>query len=975
MLVNFDKMGMVERPVLTLAYPQRTELGQLGSYTGFSYDPVLQSYSSINFRYPFYAQNGERSNFYDEIQNQMLIKAEGLGEFIITNCEEENDGAKKYKQITANSAEYQLCKRKINLLNGTYNLKELLDKLFEVVPSWSTGHISAELSTKYRTFDVPDSTLYDFLINEVAKTYECIFVFDTINRKVNAYVIDELIKESDIYVGYGNFLKSEKIEEISDELVTVLSCYGGDGVNIASVNPTGTVSLYNFDHYIPMMSKTLQDKLKVWKEKYNSYIEPCKYNKDDIYIEGTGGLYSNLLRQIKEQNAELIRLRGNLAVLDMRRKALEDVQAVKIAGGRVNDTQASEIEFNEKGDKILNEEEISYKSVVEELSIVKKEMAGVENEIKVIEETILKLKNNPDDPQNKGMKQINEELAFKDGDIFSEEDLKELDYFKFESTHQDDNYIVTDAMNLVEEQDMIQQLYDSCVELMKTVSRPTYNITADSVNFLFIEKLAPYINKIYDPGKPETLKQLLGVRFHLEISEDNWLDPVLLKFHVNFDDPTDFSMEFSNKYRLNSAIWTYGDLMGEAVSATGSMSFDYSSIKAWNSHRNELLDFANNSLDMTRNSLVNNTENQTFLIDNTGLRGHSSNKEDETTRKGIWLTADTLAFTDDNWQTVKTAVGLIHAPNNEKQYGINTEVLIGKMVLGNNLVISAGSDTGTKTMTMDGTGLSVTTDYHKILLNPTEGIKVQKKNGSSYDDKFYIDSNTGDVVLTGKITATSGEIAGFTISDDGANPPVYTLSSDGGKIKLRSDGTATIGMMEVGKTSTTFNGNIYARNILYGKQTINGERVDFGTLDGGAITSNSITYNEIAGNTITIQELDLDGDYGVQKYFDGIYATSATVGTLIAEKGYITAADVGDLVAKRIKSGNFTIDEGKTLAWSTGCSLTSTVSVGKELVLTVSNTLKTTTVRCTNLYINNTLVRKAASPGQVPSDGYVLYIE
>ena len=896
MLVDFDKFGMAERPVLTLAYPQGNELGQLGAYSDFNYDPVLQSYSSISFKYPYYAQNGMPANLYEEINNQLLIKAGSLGEFIIANCEEENNGVERYKQVTAHSAEYQLCKRKINLLNGTYKFGELINSLLQDLPSWKRGEFSTDLELKSRTFDVPDSTLYDFLINDVAKTYECIFVFDTINRTINAYTVNDgrLIKESDIYISYGNFLKSEKIEEVSEELVTVMSCYGGDGVNIASVNPTGTVRLYNFDYFFPMMSESLQAALTMWKGEYNTRVVPCEYDDKEIYIEGTGGEYSNLLRRLKDRNRELIKLKGELKELEGEKSSYEDLQAVKIAGGETKD---------ESYEALVNSLNHSETGVIVRIKAKQTEIKNVEVEISNIKSDIAA---------------INKKLAFTtDGGIFTEADLKELDYFKYESTHQDDNYIITDAMDTVQEQDMMQQLYDSCVELMKDVSAPTYNITADSVNFLFIEKLAPFINTIYDPKKPETLKQLLGVKFHLEIAEDKWIDPILLKFHVNFDNPTDFSMEFSNRYRLNSAVWTYGDLVGESVSATGSMSFDYSAIKAWNTHRNELLDFANNSLDMTRNSLINNAENQTFLIDGTGLRGHSEEKDENgnlvATRRGIWLTADTLAFTDDNWQTVKTAVGLIRGFGNEGndyRYGINAEVLIGKAILGSELTISAIVENNNSAyMTMDGNGLTVKNDYSLIAINPAKGISITNKNG---DDVFYTDTD-GNLTLE-KITANSGKIAGFTISE--TDKGVKMLKA--GELELRSDGTATIGMMNVGTDSTTFSGNIYAKNIVYGGDagTLSGSAITsgsiVGTLIGGSyvsplgnnavstdnITSSAITSGKISSNAVTYAKLGED----VTGHFTALYAKTAEI-----ESAQITTADVTSLIANKLTANNLTI--------------------------------------------------------------------
>ena len=917
MLMGFDKFGMPEKPVLTLAYPQGIELGQIGNYVDFNFDPVFRSYSSISFKFPYL---DETSDLYEKACNQMRIKSAELGEFIITKCEKENTGATRYKQITADSAEVQMCRRKINLLNGTYRFwgttdtekdESLLGKLIcDYLPTWEIGYVSSDLKNKYRTFDVPDATLYDFLMNEVSESYECIFVFDTIGKKINAYTVEEAVHDSDIYVGYENFIKSEKNEEITDEITTVMSCYGGEGVNIASVNPLGSVFLYNFDHFKPMMSESLSYHLGKW----------------ETAIEDNKEQYAKYVTYIKENNRELIKLKADLKDLESMLAALEDVQAARVAHGESeHETNTSTVVFN-KDNQISNADNLKYVILVAAIHAIKGESTGTsvtiqspnsqgepENikptsvtivhpdnskEIKSVNKNIADIQIAISDLENAisdvevEKKRINDSLRLATGTKigFTEADLLELDYFKFESTHQDENYIITDTMDFDRQQDMIQDFYDSCVALMKNVSAPTYNITADAINFLFVEKIASYIMKRYDPYKPETLKQLLGVKFHLEIAPDEWIEPVLLKFHVNFDDPSDFNMEFSNKYRLNSAIWTYADLIGDAVSSSGSMSFDYSSVKNWATHKDEMLDFINGNLDVSKNRLVNNSENNDFLIDNTGIRGSSTIKGGGDTNKGIWITSDTIAFTTDNWESARTAIGLI---GNEGDYGVNAEVLIGKAILGNHLTIStAASDGDTVYMAMDGNGLTVKNNSRLIAINPQDGISILNKDNTKV---FYTDID-GNIVLTGKITATGGEIAGFTIAKD-TTTGIQMLKSSNSKIVLKSDGTATLGDLEITNGKANFKGTIYANQVITSQGTslennrgyLNPSVIQDGSIGTDHIASEAITANEIKANAITSGKINSGavtysklGDDVVAE-FNKIYATEAYVDELVAD--------------------------------------------------------------------------------------------
>ena len=932
MLMGFDKFGMPEKPVLTLAYPQGRELGQIGNYIDFNFDPVFRSYSSISFKFPYSKGNAD---LYDKVCNQMRVKTEELGEFIITKCEEENTGAERYKQITADSAEIQMCRRKINLLNGTYRFwgdtqsdrdESILGKLIcDYLPTWEIGKVSADLKNKWRTFDVPDATLYDFLMNEVSESYECIFVFDTIGRKINAYTIEEAVHDSDIYVGYGNFLKSEKIEEISEEITTVMSCYGGEGVNIASVNPLGSVFLYNFDHFKEMMSESLSHHLGIWERA----------------IKENEGIYKEYVTQLKEKNKELINKKADLRDLESMLAALEDVQAVRVAHGETKDVTDTRTVVFDENNQIKEPEKLKYVVLVAAIHALKGESApensassevkvnikiehpdnsqeildannsisALEKEIEALEKDISDIELLKKDINNLLKLEPAEVTGLRDenGEGFTADDLLELDYFKFESTHQDENYIITDTMDFDRQQDMIQEFYDSCVSLMKNVSAPTYNITADTINFLFVEKIAPYILKRYDPNKPDTLKQLLGVKFHLEVAPDEWIDPVLLKFHVNFDNPSDFSMEFNNKYRLNSAIWTYADLIGDAVSSSGSMSFDYSSVKNWATHKDEMLDFINGNLDVSRNRLVNSSENNDFLIDNTGIRGSSTAKSGGDTNKGIWITADTIAFTTDNWESARTAIGLI---GDTGDYGVNAELLIGKTILGSKLMIG----TENNSISIDDNGINLVSDHSTISIKVKKETVEEDGKNVTYDagisiynkkkDKVFYTDTDGNVVLTGNITAKSGEIAGFTITTEtrnGATVDVLKSTDSSGNIVLRSDGTAKIGMLTIDKNSATFAGDIYANNIQYGGKygTLNGDAITGSSITGSKIAEGEIGTNQIAGSAITTGKINsgavtynkLNSD--VVTEFNKIYANEAKVKNLIAENAIIQKLSIG----------------------------------------------------------------------------------
>ena len=45
-------------------------------------------------------------------------------------------------------------------------------------------------------------------------------------------------------------MKSCELEELSDDIATILAVHGADEMNLTKVNPTGTNNLYKFDYYL-----------------------------------------------------------------------------------------------------------------------------------------------------------------------------------------------------------------------------------------------------------------------------------------------------------------------------------------------------------------------------------------------------------------------------------------------------------------------------------------------------------------------------------------------------------------------------------------------------------------------------------------------------------------------------------------------------------------------------------------------------
>lgn len=498
MVFTFDVDGRYEYPVLTLANIDRTELAIITQIKNLTITPRFNAVSEMTFTVY------KTFDFYDKIVKNRLIHVEGFGWWIIYQTSESFDGGTPSKDISCYSYEYTLNYKGVNLLNGTYkfydiiNQKEtLLYKLFQIVPNWHIGHVDTELLSLYRTFDIPESTLYGFLMDDVSTTYQCIFQFDTENLEINVYKANNLVSNTDIMLTFDNVLKQINMEELSTDIYTCLRVNGADNLSINVVNPLGDNKLYNFDYY-----------------KNSDWIEDPKIierlNKWEEEIEANRKPYSDLLTEYKSQNYKLLKLQAQLTELKSELDALEIVRK-NLAGQTDSDSVA---EFAKKTQEV-NQKEQEIKQKESEINTQKANMQNVLN----------------------SMTEINNHLKFEN--YFTHEEQVFLSNFIIESVYTDSNFIVTDDMVipedltndtlvltttgtkkfgdllptdiLIDEQYIANQLLEQGKEVIKTVSQPSFQFTVDSTNFLFSEKFLPFIKQIE-----------LGCTINIEIEEGNW---------------------------------------------------------------------------------------------------------------------------------------------------------------------------------------------------------------------------------------------------------------------------------------------------------------------------------------------------------------------------------------------------------------------------------------------------------------------
>lgn len=760
--------------------------------------------SEFTFTVP-YSIDDKLFPYYDKIQSKRLILIDGIGYFIINTVTEENDGKVNVKNVTAYSLEAELNYKKINLFSGTYKFYDafnpkdtLLYQIVQSVPNWSIGQVDVDLISKYRTFDIPDSTVYSFLMNDVENSYECVFVFDTINRVINAYSLSSLTKKTDIFLSFDNLLHSVEVEEMSDEIVTALNVYGGGDLSIHRVNPLGTATIYNFDYYknTNWMSQSLINALNNWENK----------------IASNQSTYARLLTNRSDYNAQLLTLQSELEELNAEYLSLEGVQKARVEQGL-------------------------------SISSINSQMRSKKNQIKNKETQITSKKRQIESVDNQ-LTTINNNLKFSSN--FTTAQYNELNSFMIENTYQNDSFVQTSIMTQVEIQKMSQELYNQAKNILSRVAQPRFTFSVNSVNFLYLKEFKRFIDQLQ-----------LGCILNVQINDSGLIaKPILLEIKYSLDDPDVFELTFGNRYRLDDSAYTFSDLFSDAIRGGTSVNFDGVKWGEWvnSGSSSAVTEFINGALNTAKNNVIN-ADNQEILINQNGLKGRTFIPSSDTyDPRQVWLTSNTLAFTKDNWETASLAVGEIEH-NGLKLFGVVGEALCGKILAGENLQIT----TGDKSFTIDENGavlnnakFEITTDSGKakIILSPKDGIRVQQISGGRYIDKFYVDTN-GNAVFSGKITANEGSIGGWEISRSG-------LSS--GDNYIYSNGDMKFGKLTIEGRTATFYGKIFAENLGDQVQTDNiaNSAIITDKIEDEAVTKkkiNKVYVDEIEANFADINTL------------------------------------------------------------------------------------------------------------------------
>lgn len=158
-------------------------------------------------------QTAKKNNGYDDIDVGKYIWSDQNGWFRICNIKETADGHNPYREVTCYDLSIELTQTLLTSFGSMgkegdeqggldrYALYDATDQAHSIAhifmaknPGWTFKYIDDAISKAHRSFTNDSVNSYGFLTGDVAKSFDCVFVFDGNDRTVSAFKVENLGK-------------------------------------------------------------------------------------------------------------------------------------------------------------------------------------------------------------------------------------------------------------------------------------------------------------------------------------------------------------------------------------------------------------------------------------------------------------------------------------------------------------------------------------------------------------------------------------------------------------------------------------------------------------------------------------------------------------------------------------------------------------------------------------------------------------
>lgn len=390
--------------------------------------------------------------------------------------------------------------------------------------------------------------------------------------------------------------------------------------------------------------------------------------------------------------------------------------------------------------------------------------------------------------------------------------------YRMEDTYQNSNFI-SDGLDNAALVSRANELLLMAKRELQKISNVQYTVTATINNLLALPEFQPLFDQFE-----------VGSWIHVCVDEKIYYLR-LLSYKLFFDDISKMEVEFSTVEKVWSGISDVDSVLQSAQSVASSYSYTTQKVKNTAKTSQYVENWVRKGLDATATKIVNNAENQNIVYDSAGLlcRTYDDLTDMYDPCQSRFINSG-LYVTDDNWESVKAAVGkyIYTDPTTGKEkttMGVIADTIIGEFILGENLLIR--NENGSLEFKKDGFHITNGKEGDQMVsfvVNPDEEklLRITKGGGGSAKDLFYTDKD-GNVYFAGNLSSPGGKIGGFTIKQNALYNGADSMASTIPGVYLGTDGIrqyqspSTYTQIQNGKLTcmgADIKGNIYLNNDL-----------------------------------------------------------------------------------------------------------------------------------------------------------------
>lgn len=317
--------------------------------------------------------------------------------------------------------------------------------------------------------------------------------------------------------------------------------------------------------------------------------------------------------------------------------------------------------------------------------------------------------------------------------------------YRREDKYSNENYISTGLNNA--------ELFKRAREFFEVAENEIYKSSE------LQHSISTTLNNLLAITKFKTLVKMFKVGNWIRVQIDDRIYKLrLLEYTIDYKDFDNIPVEFSDVTKVRNGVTDVESILSQA----SSMATSYSTVKRQasqgeksNAALNDMIESGLNAEDIK----IVGTVNQSQVWDKNGILCREYDPVTETYGdEQLKIINSTIAITDDNWNTTKTAIGKYYYKDPEtgelkNVYGVNGETIVGKLLIGEQLNISNDKNS----LQFADDGLTVKNDVNTIAINPNNKSLFNITNNGG---NIFSLNDEGELAIVGNITAKSLRIIG-----------------------------------------------------------------------------------------------------------------------------------------------------------------------------------------------------------------------